>query len=141
MFGSMKKYFSTHELGKFARFGLTGAVNTAVDFGIFFILDNVLGVSVYASQFISYSAATVNSYVINKRWTFRERGSYTGAEFTRFIVVNVCSLGVSLLCLRLFHDSMHLQKMVAKVIAACFTIPINFLGSRFWVFDEGSDVE
>lgn len=122
------------EIGRFLRFGVTGVINTGVDFGVFFILAHLLGVSIYVSQFLAYSTATINSYIINRRWTFGRKGPFAGGEFARFVAVNVCSLGLSLILLRLFHGHLHMQKMTAKVITACFTIPVNFLGSRLWAF-------
>ncbi|HHY44335.1 MAG TPA: GtrA family protein [Firmicutes bacterium] len=141
MFEWIGKYVTRREAGRFVRFGITGALNTAVDFGLFYVLAHVLGVNVYLSQFLSYSAATVNSYIINKRWTFRQKDPYTEAEFARFVAVNVASLSASLLCLRVLHGSLRLQKMVAKLLTACVTVPINYLGSRFWVFERGKEAE
>ncbi|HHY11314.1 MAG TPA: GtrA family protein [Firmicutes bacterium] len=135
------KRISVEELQRFARFSMTGVTNTVVDFGVFFVLAHLVGVSVYVSQFIAYSTATVNSYFINRNWTFRQKGRFTGGEFARFVIVNTCSLGLSLLCLRFFYGYLHLPKMIAKAVTACFTLPVNYFGSRLWVFRGSRDTE
>lgn len=129
------------ELKRFARFCVTGITNTAVDFGVFFVLAHLVGANVYASQFVAYSTATVNSYLINRKWTFQQEGLFKGREFARFVIVNSCSLGLSLICLRLFYGYLHLPKMVAKVLTAGFTTPVNYLGSRLWAFKGSRDTQ
>ena len=58
--------------GHMVKFALVGVVNTAVDVGLFWVLQAVLGVPYLIANVISYSAGTLNSFVLNKVWTFAE---------------------------------------------------------------------
>ncbi len=136
MLERIKKYMNVHELLRLFRFGATGVLNTAVDYGTFFVLAQLCGVNIYLSQFLSYSIATLNSYFVNKKWTFQREGMFATREFVKFLAVNLVSLGASLLLMYLLHDLLGIHKMLAKVLTAFVTIPINFLGNRFWVFDK-----
>jgi len=136
---SLYEKYKGGELLRFVRFGLVGVSNTAVDFVIFWLLSVVLSWSVYPSQVISYSTATVNSYVLNHKWTFKSGKKLGGAEFVKFVCVNLMSLGASLLLMRLFFGVMGLPKMVCKVLIAFFTIAINYLGNRLWVFKAAAE--
>ncbi len=82
---------------RFVRFCITGGLNTLVDFIVFFLLTGSLKWPVIPSQVISYSAGILNSYCINRRWTFQTRNQFFGREMLWFIGVNLCVLGVSVL--------------------------------------------
>lgn len=118
---------------QFIKFNLVGIINTAVDFAVFTLL-TILGMHHMISQVISYSCGVVNSYLWNKFWTFKQKRAVSGAEALKFIIVNIVSLGVSLIFLYIFRDKIGLHVMVSKVIATLFSLVVNFTGNKFWVF-------
>ncbi|MBC8079513.1 MAG: GtrA family protein [Gorillibacterium sp.] len=129
----------------FIRFNIVGVLNTLVDFTVFTILF-ALGVPNSVSQCISYSAGTVNSYVLNRKWTFAaqekaplqakasRRKSIDIVQLSKFLVVNLITLGLSLILLHLFSEVWGQHPLIAKGIAIVFTTLVNFLGSKLWVF-------
>ncbi|MCA1696811.1 MAG: GtrA family protein, partial [Actinobacteria bacterium] len=64
----------THQWRVFAaelsKFGVIGAVNTALDFGVFNLLHFTLGVGLLTAQAISMVIAATSSYFMNRHWTF-----------------------------------------------------------------------
>ncbi len=126
------KPLNWEEIGRFVRFGITGAMNTLVDFSTFFIFSGILGA--YLAQVAAYTLATLNSYFVNRKWTFRKDGAFEKQEFRKFLVVNFFSLTLSLLCLKLFYGFLNLPRLTSKILASGFTLPVNYLGSRLWVF-------
>lgn len=121
-------------LGQFIKFNVVGIMNTAVDFGVFMILNRYLGLIYAVSQVISYSCGMVNSYFLNKFWTFQKREGFTAIEVTKFILVNLCSLGISLLVLYILQSKWSWEVLPSKVLATGFSVGVNFLGNKFWVF-------
>lgn len=120
-------------INQFIKFNLVGILNTALDFAVFTLLI-FLGVQYLISQVISYSCGIINSYLWNKFWTFKQKKGFSGFEALKFIVVNILSLGISLLMLYVFRDKVGLHVMVSKVIATFFSVIVNFTGNKFWVF-------
>jgi len=110
-------------------------MNTAVDFGVFMILNRYLGLVYAMSQVISYSCGMVNSYFLNKFWTFQKREGFTAIEVTKFILVNLSSLGISLLVLYILQSKWSWEVLPSKVLATGFSVGVNFLGNKFWVFE------
>ncbi|WJH34895.1 GtrA family protein [Paenibacillus sp. CC-CFT747] len=119
--------------GQFIKFNLVGLLNTAIDFVVFSLLVG-LGVPYLASQCVSYGAGIVNSFLLNRSWTFRERQGARGAQAVRFLLLNAVTLGLSLLLLYAFKTGLGLHPMAAKVIVTIFTTLVNFAGSKLWVF-------
>src|SRR6266567_1973182 len=121
-----------HTIGEFFKFALVGVLNTGVDVAIFFLL-TWLGIPYVAAQVVSYSSGAANSYLLNKVWTFRSCGlSY--AEIVRFVVVNLASLGISVVILSLLHERTGFTLAAAKGGATVCALAANFLGNKLWVF-------
>jgi len=122
------------ELIKFIKFNAVGLVNTAVDFAVYELLI-LLGLHYVPAQIISYLCGMANSYLLNSRWTFRDKNDSTG-RVAAFIAVNLVALGVSIgvqtLTLRLISPS----ETIAKLISLPFSLGVNFIGNRLFVFNK-----
>lgn len=131
----VKRYLANNEVITFLRFCITGGVNTAVDF-ITFSLMIYFGFNYTICQTAGYSAGTLNSYILNKFWTFNSSkvDKKTSKEFTQFIVVNLVSFSATLLGLKILNATLGINIYVAKVIVIVIGQAINFLGYRLWVF-------
>lgn len=121
-----------HSIGEFMKFAFVGLLNTAVDVVIFFLLTWV-NTPYVAAQVVSYSCGAANSYLLNKFWTFRS-GGLSYAEVVRFTVVNLVSLGISIIVLTLLHDTAGLDLAASKAGATVCALAANFLGNKLWVF-------
>ena len=116
------------------KFGMVGVMNTLVDFIVYQLLV-YFGLHYAAAQCISYSCGLLNSYFFNSRWTFKETKKYTKQEFARFILVNLISLGISVLLLRLCYEVLGITSdLVAKLIVTALVMVINFIGNKLFVF-------
>lgn len=121
-----------HSIGEFVKFALVGVLNTGIDVAAFFLL-TWMGVPYVAAQVVSYSSGAANSYLLNKLWTFRSCGlSY--AEIVRFVIVNLVSLGISVVSLTFLYDTAGLGLASAKGGATVCALAANFLGNKLWVF-------
>lgn len=125
---------------QFMKFNLVGFLNTAVDFAVFTALAS-FGTGSGVAQVFSYSAGILNSFLMNKRVTFKDSGgsggqSSVGKQFFRFIVLNTLVLAVSLALLQAAVTLMEAPVLYAKVAVTCVTMGLNFYGSRRWVFRE-----
>jgi len=118
------------------RFGLVGGLNTAVDMGVFFVCVRVLAPVV--AQVCGYTAGTINSFLWNKFFTFRDREKITFGKVVRFLLVNGVSLGASGLVV-FFLPGAGVSLGVTKVLATLLTLGINFVGYRAFVFESSGE--
>ena len=118
------------------RFVVVGCLNTLVDFGVYSILTGAFGIYYAIAQVVSYSSGTLNSYIFNKFWTFDDTKSKkkTTHEMVQFIVINLISLSVSLLGLKILKNDFQMNNYIAKVIVTVIAQVVNFCGYKFWVF-------
>lgn len=124
------------ELKKAARFVVVGISNTLLDFAVFTVLAQLLSVNVYLAQVAGYCTGTVNSYVLNRSWTFRARERFFSPALVRFLCLNLGMLLLSTGLLYLFFDVAGLPKLIAKAGATGVIMVVSFLCNRFWVFRE-----
>jgi putative flippase GtrA len=68
----MKALIKKHESK--IRFALVGGINTAIDFGILFLLTS-FGLNKFVANFISTSVAFIFSFFANRSFTFKSTGS------------------------------------------------------------------
>lgn len=120
---------------QFLRFCTVGLGNTAVDFTIFFLLTSV-GLPYLVAQVISFSAGIANSFLLNRKWTFRVHRKTNISDVAKFVLINGLSLLLTSSLLYVLHDVNHLNLWLGKVISAGCGIVITFLGSRLWVFAD-----
>lgn len=74
-------------------FALIGAANTAIDFGILFVL-KLLGVPVVFANIVSTSVAFIFSFIMNRKYTFQSTGGNVKRELALFIAVTLFGLWV-----------------------------------------------
>lgn len=120
------------------RFALVGCSNTAVDFGIFALLHAAFQLNYILCQVAAFAAGILNSFVLNKVWTFESKTAHldTSVQLFKFVVVNLVSLGVSLLGLTYLKGTLAVNIYLAKVTITIVTQAINYSGYRWWVFSK-----
>lgn len=134
MFPRLRHIIRVIDARKFIRFCLVGLLNTAVDFGLFTLLTAVLNLSVYPSTFISQTAAIINSYFFNRKFTFKRQGYFKSSEFVRFAALNVVVLLIGQAGMLIFHGALGMNEIISKLPTTVLTMSVNYLGNQFWVF-------
>ena len=122
------------DLKKFIKFGITGLLNTAIDFILFAFLCEIVKSDPKISKIISQTIAIINSYIVNKNWTFQKRKNYNKTEMFKFLIVNGSSLALNYLGMYIFYDNLGLNKYLCLLPIALITIAINYFGNKLFVF-------
>lgn len=117
---------------EFLRFCLVGAINTGVDFLVFALLSN-LGVLLLAAQVVSYTCGILNSFLLNRKWTFQAKRR-SPRQLLRFLVLNLFTLLITYGLLLCFTDQFGWSVLFSKLLATAASLVINFTGSRLLVF-------
>ncbi|QCT40264.1 GtrA family protein [Candidatus Saccharibacteria bacterium oral taxon 955] len=116
------------------RFGLIGVINTALDFGLLFIL-KLIGLMATTANIFSTSIAFVFSFFANKKYTFRSSGTNIVREMILFVAVTLFGLWVlqtGVIWLVLPHLSKLLRSsemglLVTKLIATAVSMTWNYI--------------
>lgn len=136
----MKALLKKHE-SKF-RFAFIGGINTAIDFGILFLL-TALGLDKLVANFFSTSVAFVFSFFANRTFTFKSTGS-AKKQFLPFLAVTLTGLWVLqplviLAITQLLHSlDQALALFIAKLIATVVSLIWNYILYSRFVFKKKS---
>ncbi len=125
-----------NEYIRIIKYAMVGVVNTLIDWGVYFVMTTFLSADPVLANVVGYATGTLASFMGNKFFTFKAKNTKTGVEFLKFIVVNLLSLGASTLALSLLISSLEINKYIAKIISSFVSMAINYIGSRFFVFDK-----
>jgi putative flippase GtrA len=117
------------------KFGIVGVLNTALDWGVYFLLTRFtgLGSMMELAKAISYSVGVLNSYFWNRGWTFRSRQG-AGKTLLPFVLVNLAGTAVNSGTLALATGLLGLPELAGLVLATVAALGWNFLTSKFLVF-------
>ncbi|MCT8978622.1 GtrA family protein [Clostridium sp. CX1] len=129
-------YLFLEKARQLSRFSLVGALNTLIDFVVFTIFQSLFGVNYVVSQIAGYSFGIANSFIFNKNWTFKNKNRYKKItyEFLQFIGVNLFSLTITLIAIRILVGNFQFNVYTSKVIVTLIAQLTNFLGYKLWVF-------
>jgi len=124
----------TAGLHRFVRFGIVGVLNTGLDFAVFSTLVFGLDWHVVPANTASYSVAVINSYLLNKYWTFgdRSQGREAVARGVRFVAFNLVGLGLG--NLTVWALAQQVPVLAAKVGATALTFVWNYWTNRRFVY-------
>lgn len=125
------------------RFGLVGAANTVIDFGLLFAL-KALGVPIELANICSTGTAFVWSFFANKKYTFKTSGTDIVREMVLFVIVTLTGLwglqtiviALSLAPLRAALHNPDLSLLFAKLLATAISLVWNYVFYSKLVFKK-----
>lgn len=110
-------------------FALVGAANTAVDVSVFLVLTELAQVPPLPANAVSYSLGAVNSFVLNKLLTFRDRETRRSParQLIAFALVKLLCLALSsaVLALALALVPSLAAKLVSIVVTFVFAYTLS----------------
>ena len=124
----------------FARFVVVGCANFVVSFAAFYAsymylpLGESSGRGAVANV-LAYCAGLVNSFVLNRLWTFRAEGR-VAAHAVKFGLLNAATLVGSTLIVLLLVDRAGLPALGVWLPLTLAILATHYLGMKHWAFAE-----
>ena len=119
---------------RFVRFCIVGAINTGIDLAVFSVLFYALHFGLLLANSIGFIAAVINSYLLNKIWTFEDVSAHSPRRMGMFVLIALAGLGISNLVVYLLADS--IGPLPAKLAAIAAVLVWNFGMTRKFVFSR-----
>jgi putative flippase GtrA len=128
-----------HEIVRqFAKYALVGCLNVAIFLGIFNAL-RLLTVPIFAADAIAFAISSVNSFVLNKLWSFQDhRREVAVRQYFVFVFFTLVGLGLQLGIFRLLLVPLERYGRLGENGAALGALPFsviwNFTTYKLWTF-------
>ena len=125
---------------------MVGAINTAIDLivlnGLLLVSGSQSTTAFSVCKAISFAASVINSYLMNKHWTFAGAGARNvRVEFGQFMGVSLAGLAINNLCSTLVfqHASIAPQlaafrPTIAALVGSAAGLAWNYVGYKAFVF-------
>jgi putative flippase GtrA len=123
-----------HTFAQLVRFGVVGLVSNGILYAAYLAL-TYLGMEHKAAMTLLYAVGVLQTFAMNKRWSYRHRGA-AGLAFVRYGIVYLAgyllNLGVLLVLVDRLGYPHQLVQGAMIVVIALFT----FVTLKLWVFAE-----
>ncbi|MBU1019228.1 MAG: GtrA family protein [Patescibacteria group bacterium] len=121
---------------QFIKFCVVGTISMVVNITTYTICTRYFLIYYVASDVIAYIIALINSYALNRKFTFRSKNKQIGAQFTKYTTVYLVGMGLSAGLLYIFVSKFGLYDMIAKFIVIGIVLIWNFFATKFLIFDR-----
>lgn len=147
------------ERKRFFRFAIVGSLGAAVDFVVYNIFISIFSTSVIIAGTISFLAAVLNNFFLNRTWTYQDsRSKQVPRQLVEFFIVSLVGLGLRIPLLAIINPLM--QDLIKK-IGYALSLPLNlqnkqignnitlaiiiiivlfwnFFANRYWTYNDVS---
>ena len=140
----MKKILLSFFDATFLKFMLVGVVNTLVGTAIMFFCFNVLAWSYWISSALNYIVGSIVSYLLNKRYTFQQKGHDWNTILKFIMNITICyvlayGFAKPVVTWLLSGFSTNVQGNIALLVGMVLFVAFNYIGQRFWAFSQKKD--
>lgn len=122
------------EYKKILKFLVIGGLSTLIDFMIYFILSNFIGITI--SKMISMITASIFSFFYNKNWTFTNRDKISIKIILKYILCQCLNIFINVTSNNLIYYYVLKNKIVSFIFATMIAMIFNFCFQNFVVFKK-----
>lgn len=119
-------------------FGFVGVMNTLVDYLVFALCYELLGLHISLSQIIGYASGSVCGYFVNSNVTFREGKGRTKAQGLQYIGIDVVLTLLSSAFMR-WVELMDWPVYIFKIVMTVAIALIHYILYKYLVFRIGKE--
>ncbi|WP_281616070.1 GtrA family protein [Flammeovirga sp. SubArs3] len=121
---------------KFIKFGVVGFSGLFVDFGITYLVKDILKGHKYLANSLGFIFAATSNYILNRIWTFESNATDVGVQYIKFFSVSLVGLLFSNAIIWILHEKVKMNFYLAKVVAIGVVVIWNFFANLLFTFTE-----
>ena len=115
-------------------FLIVGGIATIIDWLLYFILYNYVKLSPLLANIISYSIATLYSYIVSVKFVFNvNKENSKKKNFIIFVTLSIIGLLLSEGLIYLMVNVFTLHKMLSKIISTVIVMFFNFVSKKYFL--------
>lgn len=126
----LKLYFKFRNL---ILYGIIGSCSSFLDFCVYTLLSQYIGIHYIASNCISVLVGITTSFILNRKYNFKVN-DHTGRRFSIFLMVGFCGMLLSNLILYVGIDQLQYNQIVVKLASIVLVVFFQFILNKYITF-------
>lgn len=115
------------------KYGIVGVINTLLTLFIIWLLWRVIKTPYVFANAIGYVAGFINSFVLNRSWTFQVKNNWK-KEFIKFLIAFLICYLIQLGFVLLLEKLTLLKKEYITLLGMVIYTGVNFLLNKYYTF-------
>lgn len=119
-----------------------GGLTTLVNWGMYWLLGDVMHLYYLAATAIAYITSVLFSYITNRIWVFESKvhgAKGIAVEMGKFFASRGGTFLLDLLCMFLGVDLLRINDKLMKLLANVIVIIVNYVLSKLFIFRKHTD--
>ena len=133
----MKDLLKRRGIRQLIKFGIVGVSSTVIDWGIYLLLTRIFGFYYLMAKILSFGVAVLNSYIWNRRWTFRSNDPAKLKQFIKFLTISFVGVVLNTFIMYLSVEHLRWHDIYGLFLATAIVLFWNFLANKFYTFRSG----
>lgn len=121
-------------LRQFVKFGLVGVINTITSASVYLAATRLADIHPLVANAMAFVVAVTVSFILNKRWTFRNIDTAYTRQYSQFFLVSAAGFGWSEILIWFIHVRLGYSDLLAFGLAVLIVMFWNFGMNRAWTF-------
>jgi putative flippase GtrA len=121
---------------RFVRYFITGGISALVDWSLFWVMTQYLGIYYLSAALLSFCISFVVNYILSRYWVFGPGVRAMAHEATLVLFVSIMGLCFHMAVLWMLVEWVSLPEMLSKIIATGVVFFWNFGARQYWVFSH-----
>lgn len=124
---------------QFIKFGMVGAINTVLSYGITNIGYYVLNLHEQICNIIAFLITVFISFLLNSKFVFnkgKEKISFWKSLLKVYASYSITGLFLTAILLYVEENIFGIPHYIATLMNLVVTIPINFILNKFWAYKD-----
>ncbi|MEY8326733.1 GtrA family protein [Lachnospiraceae bacterium 54-11] len=127
------------KIHQFIKFGMVGVSNTIISYIVYMILIT-FGAHYLIGSIVGFVASVINAYYWNNKYVFSgESQLWWKVLIKLFLTYAGTGLVLHNILLIFWTDVLRIEKIWGPVINLFITVPINYLGNKYWAFRKNKN--
>lgn len=112
-----------------------GAFTTLINIAVYLLLTDIFHINYIIANIVAWFVSVMFAYVTNRIWVFESDNENVAKEVFLFYGGRIFTVIVDTLLMILFIDVLSIGNFVSKVAVSIIVIILNYLFSKWIVFD------
>lgn len=119
------------QLAKHVIVGFSGAV---INVSIMYLMTDLLGSHYLFSAIIAFLVSTLNSFMLNKIWTYKHHQGCYKKQVFRYLLTSSFGLAINLVLLPILVEYFDLWYLMAQTVTIIQLGLFSFFINKYWIF-------